>query len=60
MATEDRTKEILKGLHEAGALFEEEEAAKWARIALEEGVDPFVATMEGLVKLFVTGSRVEN
>jgi corrinoid protein of di/trimethylamine methyltransferase len=50
MATEERTKEILKGLHNAVTLFEEEEAAKWARIALEEGVDPFVATMEGLAE----------
>jgi dimethylamine corrinoid protein len=48
MATEERTKEILKGLHNAVALFEEEEAVKWAKIALEEGVDPFVATLEGL------------
>jgi corrinoid protein of di/trimethylamine methyltransferase len=50
MAKEERTKEILKGLHDAVALFEEEEAAKWARIALEEGVDPFVAAMEGLAE----------
>jgi dimethylamine corrinoid protein len=50
MVTEERTKEILKGLHNAVTLFEEEEAAKWARIALEEGVDPFVATMEGLAE----------
>jgi len=50
MATEERTKEILKALHNAVILFEEEEAAKWARIALEEGVDPFVATMEGLAE----------
>jgi corrinoid protein of di/trimethylamine methyltransferase len=48
MATEERTKEILKGLHSAVAQFEEEDAVKWARIALEEGVDPFLATMEGL------------
>jgi corrinoid protein of di/trimethylamine methyltransferase len=50
MVTEERTKEILKGLHNAVTLFEEEEAAKWARIAFEEGVDPFVATMEGLAE----------
>lgn len=48
MATEERTKEILKALHEAVAQFEEEDAAKWSKIALEEGVDPFIATMEGL------------
>jgi dimethylamine corrinoid protein len=48
MATEERTKEILKGLHNAVSLFEEEDAVKWAKLALEEGVDPFLATMEGL------------
>jgi dimethylamine corrinoid protein len=50
MATEERTKEILKRLHDAVVLFEEEEAAKWAKITLEEGIDPFVATMEGLAE----------
>ena len=48
MAIEERTREILKALHEAVAQFEEEEAAKWSKIALEEGVDPFLAAMEGL------------
>jgi len=48
MPTEERTKEILKALHEAVAQFEEEDSAKWAKIALDEGVDPFLATMEGL------------
>lgn len=48
MATEERTKEILKGLHNAVTQFEEEDAVKWAKLALEEGVDPFLATMEGL------------
>jgi dimethylamine corrinoid protein len=48
MPTEERTREILKGLHNAVTLFEEEDAVKWAKIALEEGVDPFLATMEGL------------
>jgi corrinoid protein of di/trimethylamine methyltransferase len=48
MASEERTKEILKGLHEAVVKFDEEEAVKWAKAAVEEGVDPFVATMEGL------------
>jgi dimethylamine corrinoid protein len=50
MATVERTKEVLKRLHDAVILFEEEEVAKWARIALEEGVDPFIATMEGLAE----------
>jgi dimethylamine corrinoid protein len=48
MATAERTKEILKALHGAVAEFEEEDAAMWAKIALEEGIDPFLAAMEGL------------
>ena len=48
MATEERTKEILKGLHDAVVQFEEEDAVKWAKVTLEEGVDPFTATMNGL------------
>lgn len=50
MASEERTKEILKGLHEAACQFEEEEAVKWAKAALAEGVDPFVAAMDGLAE----------
>ena len=50
MVTEERTKEILKKLHETVVQFEEEEVVKWAKIALEEGVDPFVATMDGLAE----------
>ena len=42
MATEERTKEILKKLHETVVQFEEEEVVKWAKIALEEGVDPYL------------------
>jgi len=48
MATEERTKEILQALRVAVADFEEEDAVKWAKAALEEGVDPFVAAMDGL------------
>jgi dimethylamine corrinoid protein len=61
MATEDRTKEILRELHHAVALFEEEAAVKWAKIALEEGVDPFVATMEGLADgMMEAGEKYNN
>jgi len=48
MASEERSKEILKGLHKAVVNYDEDEAKKWAKIAVDEGVDPFVATMEGL------------
>ena len=50
MATEERTKEILKGLHEAVVKYDEDKSAEWAKIALDEGVDPFVATMDGLAE----------
>ncbi len=48
MASEERTKEILKGLHESVVKFDEEGAVEWAEAALAEGVDPFVAMMDGL------------
>jgi len=50
MVMEAREKEILSGLHRAVCEFEEEDAVKWAKTALEEGMDPFIATMEGLAE----------
>jgi len=60
MATEERTKEILRGLHEAVTQFEEEEAVKWAKIALEEGIDPFLATMNGLADGMIEAGEKYN
>ena len=48
MASDERTKEILKELREALVEFDEDKVVELSKIALEEGVDPFVATMEGL------------
>jgi len=48
MATEERTKEILKELHKAVFEFEEDDATKWSKAALDEGVDPYTAIMDGL------------
>ncbi len=48
MASEERTQEILKGLREALINYDEDKVAERAKVALEEGVDPFVATIEGL------------
>jgi len=48
MASRERTEEILKQLHDAVVRYDEEKAVEWAKIALAEGVDPFVAAMEGL------------
>jgi dimethylamine corrinoid protein len=60
MATEERTKEILNGLHDAVYEFEEDDAVKWANTALEEGVDPFVATMEGLAGGMIAAGEAYN
>src|SRR4030065_534697 len=60
MATEERTKEILKELHNAVTTFEEDDAVKWAKIALEEGVDPFVATMNGLANGMIEAGEKYN
>ena len=48
MASEERTKEILKEIRAALINYDEDKVAEWAKVALEEGVDPFVATIEGL------------
>jgi len=48
MASEERTEEILKGLREALVDFDEDKVEELAKVALEEGVDPFVAAMDGL------------
>ena len=48
MATEERKKEILEQLHKAVVAFNEDAAVEWAKTALDEGVDPFEATMDGL------------
>ncbi|HEX79487.1 MAG TPA: cobalamin-binding protein [Dehalococcoidia bacterium] len=60
MATEERTKEILKGLHDSVYEFEEDDAVKWAKTALEEGVDPFVATMEGIAEGMIAAGEAYN
>jgi corrinoid protein of di/trimethylamine methyltransferase len=48
MASEERTKDILKELRNAVVHYDEEQAVEWAKIALDEGVDPLVASLDGL------------
>src|SRR4030042_3191135 len=60
MATEERTKEILQELHNAVSNFEEDDAVKWAKIALQEGVDPFVATMNWLAHGIIEAGEKYN
>ena len=50
MASEERTQEILKGLQAAVVEFDEDKTRELAQTAIDEGVDPFLATMEGLAE----------
>ncbi|MFC1920026.1 B12-binding domain-containing protein [Chloroflexota bacterium] len=50
MASEERTAQILKELHHAVVIFDEDKAVGWAKIAVDEGVDPLVASLEGLAE----------
>ena len=60
MATEERTKEILKALKDSVYEFEEDDAVKWAKVSIEEGVDPFVATLEGLASGMIKAGEAYN
>jgi len=60
VATEERTKEILAALQEAVFKFEEDDAVKWAQISLDEGVDPFVSTMDGLAAGMIQAGEAYN
>ncbi len=60
MVSEKRTKEILQGLHEAVVNYDEDKTAEWAKIALDESVDPFVASMEGLANGMIEVGELYN
>ncbi|NIO05514.1 MAG: cobalamin-binding protein [Proteobacteria bacterium] len=48
MVSEERKNEILKELREAVIQYDEDKVVEWSNIAIKEGLDPFVATMDGL------------
>lgn len=60
MASEERTQEILKGLREALINYDEDKVAEWAKTVLDEGVDPFVATLEGLADGMIEVGELYN
>jgi corrinoid protein of di/trimethylamine methyltransferase len=60
LASEERTKEILKQLHQAVVDFDEDKSAEWSQIALDEGLDPFIATMDGLAAGMVDVGELYN
>ena len=47
-ASEERIQEILKGLHEAVVNWDEDKVVELCYATLNEGIDPYVATMDGL------------
>jgi len=60
MASEERTQEILKGLKETLIKYDEDGVVAWAKTALDEGVDPFVAAMEGLADAMIEVGGLYN
>jgi corrinoid protein of di/trimethylamine methyltransferase len=60
LASEERTKEILKGLHDAVVAFDEDKVVELCHATLDEGVDPYVATMDGLADGMVAVGDLYN
>ena len=60
MASEERTEEILKELREALVDFDEDKVVELAKVALDEGIDPFVATMDGLANGMIEVGELYN
>ena len=60
MATEEISKEILEGLRISVFEFEEDDAAMWAQAALDDGVDPFIASVEGLASGMIDAGEAYN
>ena len=60
MASEERTRGILRDLHDAVVSYDEDKATELAQIALDEGIDPFTATMDGLAEGMIEVSELYN
>ncbi len=60
MASKERTKEILKEIREALINYDEDKVVEWAKIAIDEGVDPFAATMDGLADAMIEVGELYN
>ena len=60
MGSEERTREILKGLQDAVVHYDEDNAVEWAKVALNESIDPFVASIEGLAEGMIEVGELYN
>ena len=47
-ATEERTEEILRELHDAVVDYDEDKCVEWCNIAKDEAADPYLCVMKGL------------
>jgi len=50
MASEERTKELMKALQEAVVNYDEDKVKELSQAVIDEGADPFTATMDGLAE----------
>ncbi len=48
MVSEERTKEILKNLHDAVVDYDRDKVEEWSNMAKDEGADSYLCVMEGL------------
>ena len=60
MASEERTKEIINEIRQALINFDEDGVVEWSKKALDEGVVPFIATMEGLADGMIEVGELYN
>lgn len=60
MASEERTKEIINGIRQALINYDEDGVGEWAKKTLDEGVDPFIVTMEGLADGMIEVGELYN
>jgi len=60
MASDERTQEILKELREALIRYDEDGVVEWAKTAIDEGVDPFAAALEGLADAMIEVGELYN
>ncbi len=60
MASEERTKEIINEIRQALINYDEDGVGEWAKKTLDEGVDPFLVTMEGLAEGMIEVGELYN
>ena len=61
MVSEERTKEILKNLHDAVVDYDRDKVEDWSNISVAEGADSYLCVMEGLAAgMHTVGNMYED